>query len=218
MTSQVDVCNMALARIGSRNTIGTLTEASPEAQFCATFYSLALDAALASFDWGFATASALLAQTGTPPPQWLYQYAIPDDCVRARGLRSSTAIDPTTSPWLGLPGQESPDVGPVVDFERGYGVVAGVAGRVPVLWTNLAAAQLDYTARVDNPTVWEPLFVAVVAWRLAMELAIPLTGSGGVMQAMTSGLAASLAQAMPASRNTGVVIDTHIPDWLKVRG
>lgn len=205
MATPLDVCNLALARIGSRAPLTSLDEAAPEAFYCRMFFDQARDATLEAHAWRFATRHAALAISGTPPEQWAYQYALPADCIRVRGL-----VDPcasTLSPLNTAP----------IRFERGLGK-DDYGNDFAALWTNQAGAVLVYTARVTNPGLWEPFFVAALSWQLATEIAVPLTGNGQIMAAMSQGYQNAIAAAMAATTNQAVVVDNHEADWLTVRG
>lgn len=54
MASVINICNIALARIGNSRTINSLTEKTKEAYTCNLFYESMRDAVLADNDWNFA--------------------------------------------------------------------------------------------------------------------------------------------------------------------
>ena len=54
MTSEVAICNLALADIGSTSVVSTLGESSIEAKYCNIFYTAARDALLEEIEWPFA--------------------------------------------------------------------------------------------------------------------------------------------------------------------
>jgi hypothetical protein len=220
-------CRTALARLGTQSSIASLDEDSPEANACTTFYAQALDAALAEIDWRFATRYQALALAGTAPPHWLYQYAIPADCVRVRKiLNPRTFIQPQTLPGQSIyPAGVSPlfcgrmswnSDSPEIPFERGTG--ADAAGDiVPVLWTNLPLAQLAYTYRADNPGLWEPGFAEAFGWRLAFEMAIAITGKSDLQSAMAEGFQDAVTKAATATGQEGTMSISTVPDMISVR-
>lgn len=55
MASVIEICNRALSNIGNSRSINSLTEASKEAGQCSLHFDSCRDAALADFDWNFAT-------------------------------------------------------------------------------------------------------------------------------------------------------------------
>ena len=82
MASVIEICNRALSNIGNSRSINSLTEASKEAGQCSLHFDSCRDAALADFDWNFATKRLALADTNNPPPDWAYSYQYPTDCLR----------------------------------------------------------------------------------------------------------------------------------------
>ena len=86
MADALAIANQALARLGTRSTVASFQEQSPEAQAANQLYQQAVQATLQAYDWQFATASVALSATGTAPQPWQYQYAVPTDCVRVRGV------------------------------------------------------------------------------------------------------------------------------------
>ena len=84
MQTDVDMCNIALGRIGVDRTIASLSEASKEARNCRRVYPLCRDEVLERMPWSFAARVAPLAQLleATLLPSWGYQYALPPDAVR----------------------------------------------------------------------------------------------------------------------------------------
>ncbi|MDR3569622.1 MAG: hypothetical protein P4L43_16475 [Syntrophobacteraceae bacterium] len=113
----VTICNRALSVIGTRSSIASMTEASPEAQACALHFEPSCRGMLRLAPWSFARATvqgALIAAApgtaenpngtaplplvpicganpaGATPTQivsWQYEYAWPWDCVRLRQVR-----------------------------------------------------------------------------------------------------------------------------------
>lgn len=69
--TDVQICNLALSRIGARATIASLGEATNEARACNLAYQLALEGTLTRFDWSFAAATAELVENGTAHTAWV---------------------------------------------------------------------------------------------------------------------------------------------------
>ena len=97
MASKVDICNMALMRIGVSTIISDINEGSQESNVCAQFFDATLDYILRDYPWNFAEVRVTLAQAaGDPPTNWAFKYAYPSDCLAAiaitiPGLRTPTA-------------------------------------------------------------------------------------------------------------------------------
>lgn len=82
MASSTEICNLALVIIGQEPII-TLDDTSKAARLCSRLYQPTLDALLRAYPWSFAIRRVKLAQeVETPIFGFLYQYALPSDCVR----------------------------------------------------------------------------------------------------------------------------------------
>lgn len=67
MTTQIDICNLALGKLGDEAVVSSVTPPyqSMQAQYCALFYPQALQVLLTKHDWAFATVTAALTQAAT---------------------------------------------------------------------------------------------------------------------------------------------------------
>jgi hypothetical protein len=161
--SDVELCNMALARIGITMAITSLDERSKEAMQCKLFFEMTRDKVLGDAPWPFARRTALLQLTGDAPQRWGYSYQYPGDCLRLND------VFPT------IPTAMSPDV-----FRQwaqsnrvAYELGAGEADNQVIL-TDQVNAVADYTLRITNPLRFDAAFSSAFAWALAGELAVPL--------------------------------------------
>lgn len=191
--SEVSVCNKALARLGLPP-ISLLTEGSRESITCGIFLEGSRDAALRDFKWNFATRRKVLAQLQTAVEPWGYCYAYPSDCIRAREIvKAAGASDAVL-----------------------YEVAAdGSGGRV--ILTDKAAAVLVYTARVTAFSAYDPLFVEAFSWKLAAEIALPLTADKNLMQIAETKYQNILSQARTADANEGEAETADSATWIEAR-
>ena len=86
MASVVQICNIALTRIGQSKLIDSLAERSVAAEMCTLHYEACRDEVLRDFDWPFAEARVALAGIGQPPSNWTFRYRLPDNCLKARSI------------------------------------------------------------------------------------------------------------------------------------
>jgi len=94
MASKVEICNLALARLGAA-LISSLTEDTKGARLCNALFDMARDRVLQTAPWNFAAARATLARlTETPDFEYDYAYQLPADCIQVRSLQG------TTSDWV----------------------------------------------------------------------------------------------------------------------
>jgi hypothetical protein len=162
MSTVVSICNMALARIGVSSYISSLNEASNEARNCALFYEPMRDFVLRDHPWNFAKKRVVLADAGEPPAEWGFKYAYPSDCLKVRNIVP--------------PGMRNPRNDQRVQYE-----VANENGQ-RVIYTDLEEAELVYTYRVEDPTLYDSMFISALAYLLASEIAMPLSVSPPVAE------------------------------------
>jgi hypothetical protein len=151
MASEIDICNLALSRLGDDATVSSIDppEGSAQAEHCARFYPIARDTLLEMTPaWGFALRRARLACLDVETWTWKFAYAAPADMIRA------IAILP---PDAGTDAQTQP-------YE--------IEGSAPkIILTNEAQATLRYVAKARDTANFPPLFVDALAWLLASYLA-----------------------------------------------
>lgn len=205
-----DVANEALDFCGCDIVLGDIEEGTREAQICLRHYRLCLQQLLRGARWNFARKQApltLLADgtASTPnvgtivPYPWIYEYALPIDCMQARFvLWNATSLTPGIPPgniqipptppigglgqppltgWRMMPARflvandfnYPPQPGQLTWNVQGV----SPAGRTVIL-TNVQNAVLVYTCLVLYPSLWDPLFRGAMSAYLAAEIALPI--------------------------------------------
>ena len=201
MASEVDICNLALARLGDNATVASIDppEGSAQAEHCARFYPVARDSLLEMHAWKFATRRVLLAQLSTDTWNWPFAYAEPADVIKLLAVLSASAASDTDT-------QE-------------YEAETDGNG-TPIILTNQEDASLRYVARVTDTTVFSPLFIDALAWLLASYLAGPvLKGDAGaaMAKACLQSFMLALSNAKTSDANQRKVRPEHKPDWISKR-
>ena len=201
MASAVDICNLALARLGDSATVTSIDppEGSAQAEHCARFYPIARDTLLEAHPWKFATRRVRLAQLIVDTWNWDYAYAEPADALKLLSvLPASAAIGTDTE-----------------EFEA-----ETTADGDPVILTNLEDASLRYVARVTDTTAFSPMFIDAMGWMLASYMAGPLikgdTGAAAARSCMQNALVA-LRQAQVSDANQRKIRPEKIPSWIAGR-
>jgi len=192
MASETDICNRALLRIGS-NPIDSLDDVGKTADHCRLFYPLCRDMMLREFDFRFARAEQALVLTTDSFAGYSYAYQAPPDCLMAlRVADTATAalLFSSSEPLLPL---EKPD----------FDVVSNKAKTAMSVLSNTANATLIYTAKITNPTLFDPLFANALSWYLASELALPLQGSISMQQNFYNMYLRAFNRAAARSGNEG---------------
>lgn len=201
MASEVDICNLALARLGDNATVASIDppEGSAQAEHCARFYPVARDSLLEMHAWKFATRRVLLAQLTTDTWNWTFAYAEPTGVLKLLAV---------------LPASASSD-----DDTQEYEAETDGNG-TPIILTDLEGASLRYVAHVTDTTVFSPLFVDALAWLLASYLAGPvLKGDAGaaMAKACLQSFMLALSNAKVSDANQRKVRPEHKPDWIAGR-
>jgi len=198
MASQVDIYNLALGNIGSSDTVASLEERSKQRIVCSQFWDTARDTVLADFDWPFATRRETLAQMPETTSNWLYTYQYPTDCLRAQ--------------YLVVPGQRVPDEKNQARFDTGY----GAGGQV--LFADIEAAQLVYVCRVEDTGRFPPMFVQALSWKLAAQIAMPLTATRTIVETAMQMYDLEVQKAWAAAFNEGNQSTTYASEYITARG
>lgn len=201
MASVVDICNLALARLGDEATVASIDppEGSAQAEHCQRFYPIARDALLEMHDWSFATSRARLALlSGADTWEWQYAYAEPANVVRVLAI-------------LADDGSATDDPQP---FDRES------TGTATKILTDQAEAVARCTFRVTDPNRFPPLFTDSLAWLLASMLAKPVVkGEAGINleKACMQQFMLRVSEAKVSDARQRHVKPTHTPGWISAR-
>ena len=208
----VDVCNLALSKLGDRATVTSISppEGSAQADACARWYPIARDVALEEFPQNFSTTREALTLTTNPSGSWAYAYYKPNDCLAALKLMPNAA-DIT-------PGAIFSDTQLSTDFP--YEVETDAGGREIIL-TNAPNAVLLFTKRVVDPGRFSALFADALVFLLASYLAGPvLKGKTGeaAAKANYSAYTALIGRAAAKSANQTNHKREYVPQGMAARG
>lgn len=156
MASEVDLCNLALQRLGAKS-ITSLTDDSTNARECNRAYAHARDSELRSHPWSFARKRAELAASSTAPAfEYANAFPLPSDFLR---LMSNNGR-------LGMTNQDD------LQIEGGN-----------VLTNDSAPLPITYIAQITDPEAFDQLFADLLVARLARDLAEKITQSNTKIQA-----------------------------------
>lgn len=197
--SQVDVCNLALSRMGGQTItqITSLGEASTEARQCAIKFPYVLRSALRSYPWHFAAKEIALALLGAAAvghvfkgsSRALHYYQYPEECLQI------LAINPVT----GRKGNYYAE-----SFEY---TVELIADGTKVIVTSCPQAVLTCTCYADDPGIWDSLFTDAFAWQLASELCLSLGGSSGIVQSLQEMASRAFEKAKSQDCKEGAIVN-----------
>lgn len=225
MSSEVEICNLALSHLGDTATVASINppEGSAQAEHCARYYPIARDTLLEMHTWSFATRRATLALLTETMEQWLYIYAMPslvvsvisvlpplvtdDYSIPSSVSSSQTGYNPEIIPAAGL---YSPQPFSIETLSTGDQVIC----------TNQESALLRYTTVITDPTKFSPLFTMALSHLLASMLAGPIIkGEAGraeakAQYAIMQRFLVEAAQSDAGDRN---IKPAHIVPWMAGR-
>jgi hypothetical protein len=201
MASEVDICNLALARLGDNATVASIDppEGSAQAEHCARFYAVARDVLLEMHAWKFAIRRALLARLALPFRAGRFVYAVPAGAIKLLAVLPADAPD--------------------TDGTQPYEVESDARGAA-ILLTPQEDASLRFVAHVTDTTRFSPLFVDALAWLLASYLAGPvLKGDAGaaLSKACLQSFMLAFSNARVSDANQRKALLEHTPAWIAGR-
>lgn len=185
MATDVDICNLALARLGDVANVVSINPPDPsqQANYCAKFYPMALSAMLDENQWSFTIKSVMLAQITNPNSLWPYCYACPSDLLGIIAIYDSSVTgDVNFKPGVNT------DYSNLLTYalhgnEMNFSLEQGENGGF-VIYTDQQYALLKYTSITTDASLFPPLFVDALAWRLVSYLAgVIVKGDVGVSAA-----------------------------------
>lgn len=198
MASKVDIWNLALANIAHKANIADPDEASAEANHCRRFYPIALTTLLERYAWSFATRRETLAEVTNPVDHWMFAYAVPNGCIKARAVLPPESTDDT--------------------LEQPF-VIESLSDGSLVLYTNVEDAVLRYTTLVDDTNKFTPLFVVALSFEMSAMLAGPIPKDMKIKKSMLDAAAyyTGLAMSADANASRSSAYQDFIPNHLAVR-
>lgn len=147
--NQVEICNLALLRLGHDRTIADLDEMSAEAGYLRAFWDSSRRTALRAHAWNFAVKTDTLALLGDTSDEYDFVYSLPVKCLRPVEIVNTYSKAPEDR----------------VPFEvRGRKVLTDEEGAV-----------LKYVEDLTDENLFDSEFIDALAYLLASELAGPLT-------------------------------------------
>jgi len=200
MSTDTDIGNMALSRLGTRAMIADLTENSTEARQINLWYATVRDELQSLVDWNFNRVSLALAASGTPPARWASSYAYPADCLRMRRLDFGSAS------WVfGSPA-------------TGFEIASN--GSATFLYCNDDRVSAVYAQRVTDAARFTPGFILAFVDCLAASVALAITQKVELAERLARRAQDRVERAIADSANEGLMPDdmNRLPQSLAVRG
>lgn len=204
-SSEVDICNLALANIGETAKITSIDppDGSAQASLCARFYPIARDSLIEMGSWSFAIKRKALTATTNTRTEWAYAYTVPADVSGILSLTMEGVLDD-----LAINGVWSPQ-----KF-----VIELLPSGDRILYTNVEDAQIRYIAKITDTTLFTNTFNVALSWHLASMLAGPLIkGDVGAAEAKRCAQMATAWMMRAATHDTTTQAEIkpmHTPSWI----
>lgn len=185
--TQLTVCNSALIKIGS-DRISSITQDTRAAVLLNAIWSQTLDSVLRAHPWNFAITRAELAPTSDEPAfEWDYEYDLPSDCLRVLDL---------------MDGNDE-DIEFVIEDQK--------------ILTNESTIYARYIYRNDDPSSWDACFAEALAWRLAKEVVMSLSGNAALVEVCDKAYMKQLAEARTMDGAEGIIKGLESNTWTNAR-
>lgn len=218
MASPIEVCNLALSRIGIDQLIEDLNDPTTRARACNFHYLLSFERLLADFPFNFAQKVVQLVEVaGVTIPGYDKVYRYPTDCLKAHiltdegGNRGVSRANLFRDVWdydaAGIPQRAWPYVVMADPNTPGARIIAA----------DLPMAYLWYTAQVSDINQTSTLFRDALSWKLAVELALVLRADTRLQQNAVTMFNWTLSQAQVHTQLEGVADAPPIPQTVAVR-
>lgn len=157
MSSEVEICNMALLKVGAKPAIQSLTEDTDNARLCNTFYPKVRDALLRSHPWNCAIhRKTVTALSEVPDSDWDHFYQLPTNPWCLRILQVGARLDQPI-PWT-------------------------IEGRR--LLTNENSPPIVYVKRITDTNEFDPMLEDALVLKLAMKIAMPLSANQNLINGL----------------------------------
>jgi hypothetical protein len=199
MSSDVDIANLAMAKLGQQPIQSFLDTTTRAANINRT-YPMLRDK-LQRKRWNFNRAYVFLPVLGTAPVfEYSYAYQLPSDYLR---LELAAPVQPVGTPpagsisfapptnTVGMPGAN------LTEYSNSRNQDYRIVGLQ--IWTNIPAPLgVIYGKRVTDPTQFDSFFVESFAAYLAWQLCEQLTGSNEKKDALAKEFQMSISEAQTA--------------------
>lgn len=206
-TADIELCNLALGRIGhgASRPVQSISppEASEESRACALVYPGALDLIIRKCRPHITRRCAALALSTETVEGWTYAYAYPDSCAFLEAV-SIAGLDGTR-----LPARR---------YRATYRLIAADSGESLLIATNLSDAVAWYSKKINNPGILDTLVREALSWKIAVDLALVLKTDPKMAQFATDQFNQSLSAAMATMANEEVDDAQPDADNITIRG
>lgn len=185
---QTQICNMALSQLGVDKQI-IWGDGSKEAKICQLWYDVVRQEMLTEYPWDFAKVTVALSQTAnTPPMNWIYQFAIPSDCLRMLRILVPHTDHPRSHERI--PYESAAAANPDGSFSK-------------VLNCNFPSPLLEYVQDVQDLSRWWPNALTAFSLSLGAKIGMSLTVLPELVKAIADAAKQAVLEAAADSMSQG---------------
>lgn len=205
MTSDTAIANLALRRLGDYELTNLATDQTKAGRVMRTHYEHTRDLLLRSHPWNWAIKRATLAASATAPNhEFSYAFPLPVDCLKVVSCDFEQATVTYFDAYIGqytLPGEYR---------------VERVANQLCIV-TDEEACKIEYIAKIEDVSQFDPLFVDLLACRLAAECAYGITQNRSVAEQMWQIYERKWTDATGTDAQEGTARPLIADSWLGAR-
>jgi hypothetical protein len=217
VTSELEIFNLALSRIG-QETLASTDERGKPGNLCRLHYPLLRDAVLRAHPWNFAVRRVELAEVAdyTPPFEFDRAFALPTEPYCLKVIRT----DWEATGWSSAAIYGFPGVHGMYPMTINYRIetIRVNSADLRVILCNEATMKIEYIARITDVAQWDALFVEAMVSRLAAELAMPLADNATLAKNMLDTYMAKLSEARLVDAQEGTPREVVNTDgWVLAR-
>lgn len=189
MASKVQICNLALTRIGA-STITSLSDGTRESNICNTIYEDIAEEVMSEGEWSTCTFRQTLNQTtNTPTYEYTYEYQLP--------------TNPRWLKFIEISGDRLNDLEYAIEEDK--------------LLTNESTVKCKYIGYLEDTSKYGPYLKAAIVSRLAHELSYSITGSGTNSDRLYQRYQLDLRKGLALDGQQGSGVYIYSDDLTKVR-
>ena len=201
--TQLDIFNNALLHLGISDLLASTSDGSKASIVLGHLWEQARDYALKDYHPRFARRYAALVENtaATVPTNWAKVFTLPTDCLHAHGGV--------------VEGQRTMALASRIPYELGIQSLGSPAVATRLLYTDEDTFELEYTAKVEDVALYEPMFCLALGYLLA-SLAATGMGKGDTGPSLMEAYMRAASSAAAHDMNQGF---DHEPEssWITGR-
>jgi len=204
-TSETQIANLALTRLGHYELSSLATDQTKEGRVMRAHYEPTRDLLLRAHPWNWAIARATLAASSTAPNhEYTYAYPLPDDFLKMVNTYNE----------IGVVTYFDAQVGQYIAPDQ-YRIE--IVGGQRCIVTDESTCSIEYVSKVTDVAQFDPLFVDLLAQRLACEVCYPITQNSALNERLWQIFEMKWRDATSSDAQEGTARDMIADAWIAAR-